>query len=248
VAGIVNIVKKQFFSPRRNGFYELFKQIIPAYFVKQCDVIFDVGAYIGRYTFCFSDIVGRNGKVFAYEPHPQIFSRLEKRCKRYSNISCRNFAVSKVSNQSVEMKIYPDATHECATVEPILMGIERMPGKTENIFVQTRKLDDHLNSIVPGSCGLIKIDVEGHEHAVIDGAANLILRDSPIVIYEYGFVKGSFEPRTIVKMEQLGYVSYDCKTLDQVSDGYIVSGYTDLIAIPKTRQAEFEQLVLLLKS
>jgi len=49
-------------------------------------------------------------------------------------------------------------------------------------------------------------------------------------------------------MEQLGYVSYDCKTLDQVSDGYIVSGYTDLIAIPKTRQAEFEQLVLLLKS
>lgn len=50
--------------------------------------------------------------------------------------------------------------------------------------IATDTLDDWMEASGEGPIGLMKIDVEGHEHAVIEGGRHTIRRDRPIVIIE----------------------------------------------------------------
>ena len=50
------------------------------------------------------------------------------------------------------------------------------------LTVTTRRLDDYADLMEPVGC--IKIDVEGHEEAVLHGAANILRRDHPSLIIE----------------------------------------------------------------
>jgi len=110
------------------------------------------------------------------------------------------------------------------------------------------KSDVHLIEIAAEKCSFIKIDVEGHEHAVIDGAKELIQKHRPIIIYEYGYEPGKFEARTIEQLNNFGYVSFDCNTLVPVYPRYIpLNSVTDLVAIPRERVQAFEALIRLLK-
>lgn len=127
------------------------------------------------------------------------------------------------------------------------MNSERMPGNTAIISVECQKLDDLQEMSHSRKCSFIKIDVEGHEHAVIDGAIQFIRKHQPIVVYEYGCQPNVFEPRTIEQMNELGYVSYDCKTLKLARAQFPCPEPTDLVAIPKARVNEFEMLASLLR-
>ncbi|NGX63585.1 MAG: hypothetical protein KR126chlam6_00997 [Candidatus Anoxychlamydiales bacterium] len=82
-----------------------------------------------------------------------------------------------------------------------------MPGDTAIVDVQTEKLDYLLEDNNFSSVRFIKIDVEGHEHAVMRDARQLLLTQRPLVIFEHGFQKGCWEPDTIRQMEEL---DYDC--------------------------------------
>jgi len=234
-SGVLKAIRKQWFSPTRNSSLELTKQLIAAYFVNPGDVVIDAGAHVGRYTAYYSSLVGKGGEVQAYEAHPLIFKELSRRAIRLRNVRCHHCAVSKDSGQHIEMRVYPNnIKQECATVEPQLMNSERMPGNTKLISVVTRNIDELLDEKERNLCSLIKIDVEGHEYAVIEGAKKLISKDNPIIIYEYGFVSGKFEPKTISQLKNMNYLSYDCKSLKLVDEGYTVP-LTDLVAIPKER-------------
>ncbi len=245
--GMLNVftaIKKHMFSPLRTGFVDLVKQLIAAYFVKPGDMVIDVGAHIGWYSSYYSDLVGEKGKVHSFEANPLIFQILSKRLSNRSNIFCQNHAISKESNKHVKMRLYPDdITQQCASIEPIVMNTQKMQNNTELITVTTKNLNDLINDN-SSVCSLIKIDVEGHEHAVIDGAKELIEKDNPIIIYEYGYVVGEFVPTTIGQLKKHNYLSYDCKTFKQVDEGYNVP-LTDLVAIPKEKQKEFEAFISL---
>lgn len=235
-------IRKQWFSPKRNGSLDLNKQLIAAYFVTPGEMVIDVGAHMGTFSAYYSSLVGEKGQVFSYEAHPAIFSVLKAKMASYINVDCQHAAVSSTSNASIEIKIYPhDLSQQCATVEARLMNEERMPGDTTIVSVITKKLDDHVEYKPETRCCFIKIDVEGHEYAVIEGAKKILAQDRPILLYEYGFLPGHFETKTIGLLEQMGYFSYDCKTLKRVNQGYVIAN-TDLVAIPKERQKEFEAL------
>jgi hypothetical protein len=71
---------------------------------------------------------------------------------------------------------------------PAYSGFRRRsyPGRVdlELLTVKTQRLDDHLPAGY--SLDLIKIDVEGAEQLVLEGAIETLTRDRPIVLFECG--------------------------------------------------------------
>ena len=228
---------------------EYHRALITAYWVTQGDCILDLGAHVGVFSQFYSILVGENGLVVAYEASPPIYDYMVNRLSNLNitNIIPRQRAISDVTGNVLHMKIYPNNIHpQSCTVEQLHWNTERMPGDTAIVEVLTEKVDDLLeNSIFP-PVRFIKIDTEGHEHAVIRGARQLLLTQRPLVIFEYGYQKGVWEPDTIRQMEELDYVCYDCNTDMRVQPGYgdlaEPNLLTDLLAIP----VEFEEEIVAL--
>jgi FkbM family methyltransferase len=87
------------------GFYEeneteMFEKII-----KAGDTVLDISANIGYYTLIFAKLVGKNGRVFAFEPEPTNFALLKRnvRMNSYNNVVLEQKAVS---NKTGKVKLY----------------------------------------------------------------------------------------------------------------------------------------------
>jgi FkbM family methyltransferase len=135
----------------------------------------DVGSYEGRF---LSDIVrvAPHGQHIAYEPLPHLAGVL---AQAFPGVEVRNAALSDVEGQSEFMY---------ARNLPSYSGLRRRAypraADIEVLSVRTERLDDHLPvGYVPS---LIKIDVEGAEQLVIEGAMETLKRHRPIVVFEHG--------------------------------------------------------------
>lgn len=161
------------------------------------ETIIDIGANVGLYTYHFSKKVRY---VHAFEP-------LEKCAKQIINANLRNVTVHPValSNTSGRQKL----------MVPMSGGRELTAlahfGATdcnENIVeVDVRKLDDFSFM----SVGLIKIDVEGHEWAVIEGGLGLLRNERPIlhIEIEQRHLRNEDTVASVVRrIQALGYRGY----------------------------------------
>jgi FkbM family methyltransferase len=135
----------------------------------------DVGAGLGD---VLSDIVriAPMGRHIAYEPLPQSHAVVQQ---RFPGVDVRRAALSDVDGETT-------FTHVLDL--PAYSGFRRRPYpsevRTETIAVRTERLDDHLpDGYVPA---LIKIDVEGAQQLVIEGAMRTIATHRPVVIFEHG--------------------------------------------------------------
>lgn len=159
----------------------------------------DVGANRGIWSECLS----RHCRgVFAFEPNPKMFAFLKAACGK--TVVASALAISDQAGQA-QLRI-PRTARGFSNQQASLA--HRADDKFQTfgeVGVQTARLDDL--DLPP--CGFIKIDVEGHEAAVLRGAHGLISRDRPILLIEME------ERHTGVPIEsaleavlQLGYAGY----------------------------------------
>jgi len=128
--------------------------------IKEGDTVVDVGANIGYYTLLFSKLVGAWGTVYAFEPEPTNFSILKKNLEM--NYASNVISVPKaVADTSGSVKLYIHETnpggHTIMDVYDDLKGIT-VDCITLNEYLKGKKIN------------FIKIDVEGAEPNVIEGA------------------------------------------------------------------------------
>jgi FkbM family methyltransferase len=135
----------------------------------------DVGANVGE---ILEEIVrvAPRGRHIAYEPLPDHAAEL---ATRFPDVDVREAALSSSEGQ---------ASFQHVRSRPAMSGFRERdyPGdeQIEVITVRTERLDSALPAdYVPS---LIKIDVEGAEHQVIEGAIETIKRHQPIVAFEHG--------------------------------------------------------------
>ena len=142
-----------------------------------CDprrVSIDVGANLGGYTWLLHRFSRR---VIAFEPNPVLAARLAtiSRLTLRWSVSVRNVALSTQSGTTalrVPLDEYGRGTIEVAN------RLDGRPART--VEVHTRALDDY-----PGlDIGFMKIDVEGHELAVLQGAARYLRTSRPNLLIE----------------------------------------------------------------
>jgi FkbM family methyltransferase len=128
-------------------------------------VVLDIGANLGNYALLFGQWVGPVGRVYAFEPVPEIRAALE-----------RHIALNDLAGVVVPIaEAASDATGRAQFAASGLHGINRLaaPRQPARLAVNTITIDEFCarESIQPD---FIKIDVEGAELAVIRGARNTL--------------------------------------------------------------------------
>lgn len=125
----------------------------------------DVGASTGWFSIPMA-IRGR--EVHAYEPNKRVFPRLlENAALNGVTISAHPYALSQDAGEAVfwhnpHVLLTSGGSIEVATCH-----------RPQSDAVETRRFDDEAAASLP--IALIKIDVEGHEAAVLDGATETII-------------------------------------------------------------------------
>ena len=153
--------------------------------VKPGSTIIDVGAWLGPYTLLFSALAGKDGRVYAFEPDPSARYILEKniRKNRLENVTVESLALSNTAGRT---RLYFPSGRGSSGSSLIRKSDEKSPSSS----VETVTLDDYCRerSIRPDG---IKIDVEGAEGLVIQGAQAVIQEYKPWVMLEF---HGQFMP------------------------------------------------------
>jgi FkbM family methyltransferase len=130
----------------------------------------DIGANVGIYSYYFKNIFD---KVDAFEPLSEITHRL--RSIHNGSLNVHNVALS---NKIGELQFYIPIIN--GKTFPQLASLEKRDGDCEVRTVKVETVDCHDFDDVD----LIKIDVEGHERFVIEGALKVIKKNMPILIIE----------------------------------------------------------------
>lgn len=132
----------------------------------------DVGAHKGLYVWF---LLQRTNSVIAFEPAPAMQTLLQRQYG--GKIIIQPIALSDRSDTC--LLTVPDANYGLATIS----SASKLGAKARNltqIMVRTASLD----SFDFRDVGFVKIDVEGHEEAVLRGARSTLMRDMPNLIIE----------------------------------------------------------------
>jgi len=189
------------------GSYEYKERILFEKIVKKGSVVFDIGAHCGFYTLLASELVGPEGKVFAFEPFPKNINYLKEhiRLNNLSNVVVIEAAVSDIYGRS------------CFGLDANASSSEGHLGVEGGIIVKTVSLDELVDKKEIPDPDYIKIDVEGAELSVLSGARRLVERKHPVLFVS---THGQNEYEGVVKL--LGSFGYKLETLRGPDIGDVV--------------------------
>lgn len=142
----------------------------------QGDWVLDIGANIGQYTIRFSELVGANGRVIAFEPVPDTFDLLS------SNVSfhgARNVTlINAAASDSTKVVGFEIPKLGSGLDNFYMAHVSTALSDLNVLCIQIDSLD------LQNSIRLVKIDAEGHDFLVLKGMKELLRRDKPIVFIE----------------------------------------------------------------
>lgn len=146
-------------------------------------VVCDIGAHHGYFSLLMSKIIGARGYCFAYEPFSENYDCIVKTIQANSltNITVEQLAVSNQSNLKVFQTIPQESTMGRIVNNIALGETHRFE---EAAIVKTTSLDDYFKNCGFPRIDMIKIDVEGAESQVIEGAQSILNNYTPILIME----------------------------------------------------------------
>ena len=136
-------------------------------FIKNGDVVLDIGAFIGDHTIYYSKLVGDNGSVIAFEPNRDSFFCLEHNLKAYKNVELINSAIGKEYGFVRTVDVLGN------------IGMNFLiPDNLGGIVIYS------LNQMEIDRIDFIKIDVEGFELDVLIGGKETINKFKPTMLIE----------------------------------------------------------------
>jgi len=199
-----SIAREAFFTGR----YEPQETLVFNRLVGPGAVVVDVGANWGYFTLLAAERAGRNGRVFALEPNPALFERLQANVVEngFANVTCLDVAAA---DRSGEMPFIGEGSIGNS-------GLSRFAGAAErsDFVARTIQLDALLDDAAVAQVRLVKIDVEGAEVSVLAGMQRGIARR------RYEHVLLEFHPW-----------AFECPrvTFDQCVDALWSAGYSGLL-------------------
>lgn len=151
--------------------------------VRAATSILDIGAHVGVYSLAAASLRS-DIPVHAFEPNPEAYSRLRvhRRINGFDNIVEHRYALAdKTGTAAFSWYVKPEkfiASGAGLGIKPV-----KNSWGVESVFVTTKRLDEV--AIDYGSQPLVKIDVEGAERHVLEGAQALLATKPDIILESF---------------------------------------------------------------
>lgn len=137
--------------------------------------VVDVGANLGMFSVWASRYLAPTGRIVALEPHPGAYRLLRRNLSRIHCVAESFNVACGASEQTLPLYFSPDRLTVATLDSPSDQAFDR-------IDVPVRRLDDVLGDAGVERIGLLKIDVEGWEPQVLDGAEESLRRTDRVVL------------------------------------------------------------------
>lgn len=200
-------------------------------YISENDIVFDVGAHIGSNSMFFAKKVGPNGKVLSFEPNVFNVKAFEKNLEKNEDlkkiIQIHNLALS---NEKGEANfIFTDDIYGGSSSGSFIESADTTYPKEgyegEKGFERTKTKIETLDKIIEETNiipDVIKIDVEGAEYLVLEGAKNLLSKEKPLLLIEIHSIFNMFK---ICKI--LNEINYSTEIINKEPDGrcFIISKF-----------------------
>lgn len=190
--------------------------------LKPGDVVIDAGANIGYYTLLSASIVGKEGYVYAIEAHPTIFSYLEKNIafNDFKNIRCFNTALGDKSGQVNFSDRENDDLNQVDEDGAISIPVIEM----DNLPISHQCIH------------LLKIDVEGYEKFVLQGARELLNKTDVILFESWDehykkFNYSLFDILQNLKKYGFSFMVYRDKSFSEIESNHNSVSCEDIVAV-----------------
>lgn len=179
----------------------LFKTIKPG------QTVLDIGAHKGGYLYLILQLIGKNGKVVAFEPQSLLFNYISKmkRLLNWDNVTVEHIALSDTETETTLFIPTNNVSSKSAPGATILNNRERNDiGFTEKVGTDSL---DHYCSTHNVAPDFLKIDVEGNELNIFKGGMNTLSKHKPRIIVECdaGYVGEAQVLETFALLQSLGY-------------------------------------------
>lgn len=197
--------------------------------------IIDIGANNGNFSIDFAHLVGKHGFVHSFEPQRIIYYQL---CANIflnglDNVYCHNVAIG---DKEAEVHMPLPNYHEKGDVN---FGDVRIGEYGDTINQRT------LDSYNLKDVAFIKIDVQGYESFVVDGAKETIKNSRPYLFVEFEDhllqPNGSSEEKLKMQIKELNYV------VKPFQEGVPYQSYSgkclDYVCIPNEKYNEFKHII-----
>ena len=159
------------------GFYERQELVTAFQYLSEQNLIngfaADIGANIGNHSLFFRQFYT---KVFSFEPNPRTFKVLSLNAELMDNITCFDFGLSDTARNAFLNINAGNVGGSHLSADEAFRSNTQQKIKLETL--------DALAESFQGKLGLVKIDVEGHELAVLKGGTALLARDKPVIFFE----------------------------------------------------------------
>jgi len=204
------------------------------------DVFVDVGAHIGYFSLLAACLVGPTGKVFAFEADSEVFRRLRSNGSKFSCLTSYPKVVWQRSGQVSFSNAHQPGETGWGKVADV-----QNDGNV--VMVESVSLDDWHETVDRVPVRLLKIDAEGSEPFILDGARKLMFGARPYVIAELNdeLLRGTGHSQMNV-FGTLGCLGYAVFTMTSKGLVEVLPGGTTLwpevLFVPTEQLRETEQL------
>lgn len=225
----------------RRGYWEPLETKVFIDLLKPGAMVVDAGANFGHYALTAANIVGSEGHVIAFEPHPETYDLLKVNAALLSTSNLHTIQAG-LDNQNGELTLYADAGNPGGHS---FFEWNIRQSKGVKTIVPVYALDKFLEQEIPGKrLDVLKMDVQGFEMNLLKGAIYTITSHKPSVLCEVtpNALKraGSSHTELITFFDDLGY---QMAIIDSVAGQLIATSAEELgMALTNTDAEYFDVL------
>ena len=147
-------------------------------------VFMDVGANVGCYSMQAATLVGPTGRIISFEPSPPVFERLRQNVdlNAFSNIS---LCACALGGASARRLLYVESGNQGYSNAIASLHPSDWHGSRDNAReIQVTTMDEWFQESGLPRLDLVKIDVEGAEFEVLEGARQTLTTHQPTIAME----------------------------------------------------------------